>query len=199
MTQNANTPAGAKFRENGIMTKVWDERKNVLTFTFLDGSAVRFDKRLVSQSNRSAAECHGWAARLGDMGAVEAKDFPSRMERSLEAKRRITRGVSHYQSASPEWDLPSESVDRGPTGEDLVEVLDRLAPGKGTLLFKASMDELKQDLAAVRQKWLTTKQGAKAWADIQAERKARRLDEAKLESADDMVAAMLAAAEGGQG
>lgn len=182
----------AKFRENGIVKKEWLDG-NILQFTYLDHSTLRFDRRLASAGNRDNAERMGWQQRLGDLGAIEVKDFPTPLERSLEAKRRQKRGVDHYQGPSSDWNIPAERTPAYvPTEADVREVLTALFPDKAEALFEATMTKAGGDAAAALATWTATKQGAAAWASIQAER--RRSDGP---SADDLVAQMLAEAGGG--
>ena len=183
---------GVKFRANGIMEKKWLDG-NILQFTFLDHSVLRFDRRLASAGNRDNAERMGWQQRLGDLGAIEAEDFPDRMARSMEAKRKISRGVNHYQGPSSEWEIPAERAPSGPTADDVRAILERFKPGQGATLFKGLMAMHKDDVKAAATQILATAEMRQIWLDIQAERAAAATK--NLPSADDMLAAMMAAAE----
>ena len=185
------TKEETKFRSNGIMTKEW-VNGNILRFTFLDRSTLTFDRRLASAGNRAQAECHGWQQRLGDLGAVGATEFPDVKARSAEAKRRIERGIRHYQGPSSEWEIPTERVPSGPAREDLLTILERFAPGKGEMLLKGQMARHKDDVQAAGREMLQTAQFRKIWLDVQAERAAAAAEH--LPSGDDLVAEMMKAA-----
>jgi len=188
-TTKDTASAGPKFRENGIMEKKWLDG-NILQFTYLDHSVLRFDRRLAASGNRDTAERMGWQQRLGDLGAIEVKDFPDRMARSMEAKRVIKRGIDHYQGSSSDWNIPAERAPAYvPTEADVREVLTAINPAHAEVLFKMTMDQAGGDAKAGLAKWTATKQGAAAWATIQANRRTATAD-----SADDIMAAMLAAA-----
>jgi hypothetical protein len=180
---------GPKFRENGIMEKKWLDG-NILQFTYLDHSVLRFDRRVAASGNRDNAERMGWQGRLGDLGAIEVKDFPDRMARSMEAKRLIKRGIDHYQGPSSDWNIPAERAPAYvPTLHDVSEVLHIIQPAHAETLLKLTMAEVAGDAKAGLAKWTATKEGAAAWATIQANRRTQTAD-----SADDIMAAMLAAA-----
>jgi hypothetical protein len=132
----------------------------------------------------------GWQQRLGDLGAIEIKDFPDRKARSAEAKRVIARGVAHYQGPSSDWAIPAERAPAYvPTEADVREVLAAIQPAHAETLLKLTMTEVAGDAKAGLAKWTATKEGTAAWATIQANRRTQTAD-----SADDMVAKMLAAA-----
>lgn len=192
MNEAKKEQTGPKFRENGIMEKKWLDG-NILQFTFLDNSVLRFDRRLAASGNRDTAERMGWQQRLGDLGAIEVRDFPDRMARSLEAKRVITRGIQHYQGPSSEWSIPAERAPAYvPTEADVREVLTAIQPAHAEKLFELTMAEVAGDAKAGLAKWTATKEGAAAWARIQADRRTQSAG-----SAEDLVAKMLAAAQGG--
>lgn len=191
MTTETQTTTGPKFRENGIMEKKWLDG-NILQFTFLDHSILRFDRRLAAAGNRDTAERMGWQQRLGDLGAIEVKDFPDRKARSAEAKRVIKRGIEHYQGPSGDWAIPAERAPAYvPTEADVREVLTAIQPTHAEALFGLTMKEVSGDAKAGLAKWTATKEGAAAWARIQADRRTQTAD-----SAEDIVAKMLAAAAG---
>ena len=194
MNEQTKEQTGPKFRENGIMEKKWLD-SNILQFTFLDHSVLRFDRRLAATGNRDTAERMGWQQRLGDLGAIEVRDFPDRKARSAEAKRVIARGIAHYQGPSSDWNIPAERAPAYvPTEADVREVLaavygdkaDALLPGVRKM--HAAADGSLDAKAALA--FLTaSKEGARAWATIQADR--RRGD---APGAEDLLAKMMAAA-----
>lgn len=194
-TKTSAQPTGPKFRENGIMEKRWLDG-NILQFTFLDRSSLRFDRRLAAAGNRDNAERMGWQQRLGDLGAIEVRDFPDRMARSLEAKRVIARGIQHYQGPSSDWNIPAERTPAYvPTEADVREVLKAVYGDKADTLFAGVAKMHPGESGGVDAKaalaFLTaSKEGARAWATIQADR--RRGDAAP--GAEDLLAKMMAAA-----
>lgn len=107
MTKETKEP---KARVNGIKEGVWSADGKTLTYTFIHGST------LVVQRDRMAAPIiegmfrHGIEARIGDKGAVEAKDFPDRFDRSREAERRMRALVEHYHSGTTDWDMRTGAV-----------------------------------------------------------------------------------------
>lgn len=187
-------PAGPKFRENGIMEKKWLDG-NILQFTFLDRSVLRFDRRLAAVGNRDNAERMGWQQRLGDLGAIEVRDFPDRMARSAEAKRVIERGIRHYQGPSSDWNIPAERTPAYiPTEEDVRAVLTAVYGEKADALFAgvAKMhpgEDGGVDAKAALAFLTASKEGARAWATIQAERRTQTAP-----GAEDLLAKMMAAA-----
>lgn len=181
---------GKKFRENGIMVKEWLAGGNVLRFTFLDKSTVDFDKRLVSVSNRSKAEMHGWGQRLGDLGAIEVREIAGAYDRSVEAKRRIKIAVDHYMSSSDDWNLPSGPRQSGPSEEDLIALIERVFQGRGQEILTKTLAKAEGDLPKAKAQILSVKEFAKAWADLQAERRAQQAEKLDV-SADDFLASLV--------
>lgn len=179
-----------KWPENGVKKTVWHEGQ--LYAQFFTGEVVRFDKRMATVGMRAHAEEHGWEARLGDKCAVNVKDFPNKADRSREAHRRMKEAADHYMSGANQWDLPRGPRETGPNEADMVEILNAISPGNGQVLLTKTLEAHKGDLKAAKLQWLGTKQGAKAWADIQAARRAVAAE--GLDNADDMVAKILAAA-----
>lgn len=186
-----------KYASNAIKRTVWVD--GVRWTEYLHGQVVRFDPRLTSVKIRDRAMLHGFDQKLGDTGALEIKDFPDIRARVAEAYRRESELAEHLQSGGDDWNPGRKpTVAYVPTEADVREVLaalyakkaDALWPGivkmhpgaDGTLDPKAALGFL-----------TSSKEGAKAWAGIQAERRRG----ASAESAEDLLAKMLAAA--GQG
>ena len=80
-----------KARVNGMMSVAWSG--DVATWTYEHGvPPLTFDTAKVSDAIRQGMFRHGVAARVGDRGAVEIKDFPTAKERAAEQRRRMADG-----------------------------------------------------------------------------------------------------------
>ena len=163
-----------------------------------DGIEVSFNLGLASVKQHDNLKRYGAEVKCNRFFAVSIEEFPTLKARQEEGRRRFLEWQEHVYSGSDDWNMPKKSgLSRGPSEGDVTEALDRAYPGKGQVLFTRKRDELKGDktpeLATIEtvKYWLATKQVATAWADIQAERKARAA-QALTTDADDEVARLLA-------
>lgn len=185
-----------KFRENGIKKSVW--LGDVLWTEFVHGQVTRFDRRLTSVKIRQRAEIHGFDQKLGDCCAVEIAKFPDRKARAAEGFRRMAELIEHLEGGGDDWSPARKAaVAYVPTEDDVFEVLvalygddkaDALWPG--IVKMHPGTDGAEVDAKAALGFLTSSKEGARAWAGIQAER--RKTDAAP--GAEDLLAQMMAAA-----
>lgn len=146
-----------KARVNGIKEAVWGA-DGKLTYSFVHGAKLVVDPALMSASMRDQMMRHGIEARIGDKGAVEAKDFPDRKERAAEACARMAALVEHVHSGTDTWDMKSGARASGPDVALLVRALTELGHVKdldgANALFQAiaARDNIERD-AVVKSLW----------------------------------------------
>ena len=178
-----------KYRSNAIKRSVWVG--TVRWTEYIHGQVTRFDRRMIPVNLMDNFVAHGVDQKLGDTGALEVADFPDIKARVAEAYRRECELIAAIESGS--WTVARKAaVAYVPTEDDVREVLAAIQPAHAETLLKLTMAEVAGDAKAGLAKWTATKEGAAAWATIQANRRTATAD-----SADDMVARMLAAAQGG--
>ena len=156
-----------KFAANGVKVTRWF--KDRLYTYWRHGDTTIVDPARFSTTMRGLMFQHGVEARFGDKAAIEVKEIPDAMERSKEAQRRMEELREHCYT-SDSWNMERKLTSRGPGSEDLAEIVDRVAPGKGQQVVAALMRQHAEDLAKVREEILSKQKFAVAWVEIQAER-----------------------------
>lgn len=156
-----------------------------LEIKFVDGNTRLFDPSMVHSALHKDAEYYGWAVRFQRLGAVSATEFPTRDSRVQEYKRRVDERLTHLLNGAAEWDMPKRAAAPKVTRADIEEALTRAFPKfEGGVVFTRKLAELKgsstgddapYEIETIKY-WLSTKQVAKAWADIQAERRAAQTE-----------------------
>lgn len=181
-----------KKESNQLAEMVWNDSREVLTLKFFDGIEEKFDTRLTSTGVHLDAKVYGFHVKINRLGAISATEFPSRKARAEEYRRRLREFRDHCYTGADSWDAPRKASGPRVTEADLLEILEAFKPGAGQVLLTGSLKVHEGDLKAATNQWLATKECATIWANIQA---ARRAEAAKgMESADDIVAKMMAAA-----
>ena len=181
-------------KESTSLAKVFwkTDGKRVLVVEFSSGAIEYVDPSLFSQSVRVDNEEYGLATRVQRLGALSASEFPTKQARVEEYQRRLRERKAHLYSGAAEWDIPRKAAGPKVTQADVIEALGRAYPtAPSALLFERKLRELADDNAGTIAYWLSTKQVAAAWADIQAER--RKGTVGAFVDADDDVARLLAA------
>jgi hypothetical protein len=189
-----------KFRANSVKRTVWVD--GIRWTEYVHGQVVRFDPRLTSVKIRDRAMLHGFDQKLGDTGALEVKDFPDIRARVAEAYRRESELAEHLMSGGDDWN-PGRKAAMAyvATEADVREVLKALFGDKapslwaGIVKMHPGADGAEVDPKAALGFLTSSKEGARVWAGIQAERRRG----ANAESAEDLLAKMLAAASDGEG
>ena len=108
----------AKTREGSILAVVIDETARQIMFNVRGaapdggGKSITLDLGAVSQANLDYAALHGFKQRIGDM-AAQSKNPKTGLPASPADKfEAIERGVQHYMSGSPDWNMRSASGER---------------------------------------------------------------------------------------
>ena len=155
----------------------WDEGQNVLTIVFADNMVEKFDRRLVSVTARQDRELYGWCTSFQRLGALQVKDFPTLQSRREEYKRRVRERKDWLYSGAGVWDMPKKAAGPKVTQADIIESIARAYPQhNAALAFEKKLRELEGDNAKTIAEFLAMKQIAKAWALIQAERRAAQVE-----------------------
>lgn len=157
MAKKETTDKAPKARVNGMMALTWTG--DVATWTYEHGvPPLNFDTAKIADVIRSAMFRHGVAARVGDRGAVEIKDFPTPEGRAAEQRRRMALVVEHYESGATDWNMPRGPMASGPDITLLVRALTELGHvadlDEANALFMAiaERDNIERD-AAVKALW----------------------------------------------
>jgi hypothetical protein len=162
-----------------------------------DGVEVNFNLGRASVKQHDNLKRYGAEVKCNRFFAVSIEEFPTLKARMEEGRRRFMEWQEWVYAGNDEWAMPKKGgLTRGPSRDDCVEALNRAYPGKGELAFERRLNETRGDktpeLATIEnvKYWLQTKQVAAAWAEIQAERKAKSAE--SFGDADDEVARLLA-------
>lgn len=100
-----------KTREGSILAIVVDEINRSLVFNVRgaapDGGSMSatLDLNAVHQSNLDYAALHGFKQRIGDMAAQTKNPKTGESASAADKFAAILRGVDHFMSGSPDWNL----------------------------------------------------------------------------------------------
>lgn len=161
-----------------------------------DGVTENFNIGLASVKIHDAAKRYGFQVKLNRFFAVSIEEFPTKKARMEEGRRRMREWREHVYSGADAWDMPSKATGPRVTKDDIIESLSAAFPQyNGAEVWEKKLAATRGDktpeLAELEmiKYWLTTKQVATAWADIQAARKAAQA--AQLVDVEDDLAALM--------
>ena len=166
-----------KMREGSILAVVMDEENNQIVFNVKGaapdggGKSITLDINKMHPVAVAYAALHGMKQRIADMAALSRNTETGLAATAADKFNALARGVEHYMSGTPEWNLRQSAGER--------------TSGELGLLARAIAQIKGKEVLEVRD-WLKTKTEAERKALAIAPAIKPLMDEFRAESAADV-------------